>query len=115
MLETNELQSSLSLNEPTSGPAAVALASSTVSLKLPEIAVKTPVLNMDTNERQRRYVEAQKAKGSGLGVVFQDAFIRGMRDIGYKNAAWSMAEIIDNAIQAAAQSVEIRLGFNADN
>jgi hypothetical protein len=80
-----------------------------------EVKMKTPILDMDTNERQRRYVESQKSSGGGLGVVFQDAFIRGMREIGYKNAAWSIAEIIDNAIQASAQKIEVRLIFNLDN
>lgn len=81
-----------------------------------EEKMKTPVLNMDTNERQRKYVESQRSKGgAGLGVVFQDAFIRGMRDIGYKDPAWAIAEMIDNSVQASAQRVEIRFGFDAQN
>lgn len=83
--------------------------------KKPEIEMKTPQLDMDTNERQRRYVDSQKSKGGGLGVVFQNAFITGMRDIGYKNPAWAMAELIDNAIQASAQRVEVHFGFDASN
>jgi len=72
-------------------------------------------LSMDTNERQRRYVETQKAKGGGIGIVFADAFIRGMRDIGYKNPGWALAEMIDNAIQASATTVEIRFGYDSEN
>lgn len=81
----------------------------------PETEMKVPQLEMDTNDRQRRYVASQKSKGGGLGVVFQNAFITGMRDIGYKNPAWAMAELIDNAIQASAQRVEIRFGFESGN
>ncbi len=72
-------------------------------------------MTIETVDRQRRYVEAQKEKGQGLGLVFADAFLRGMRDIGYKNPAWALAEEIDNSFQAAATLVSIRLGFAADN
>jgi hypothetical protein len=72
-------------------------------------------INMDTNERQRRYVESQKAKGNGLGVVFADAFLRGMRDIGYKSPAWALAEMIDNAIQASATKISIHFAYGSNN
>lgn len=78
--------------------------------------MKSPQLEMDTNQRQRKYVEKQKNMGgTGLGVVFQDAFIRGMRDIGYKDPAWAMAEMLDNSIQASANSIEVRFGFGSQN
>src|SRR5690606_13935609 len=72
-------------------------------------------MTLETIERQRKYVDEQRAKGPGLGVVFADAFLRGMRDIGYKNPAWAMSEMIDNAVQAAAQTISIRFGFKPDN
>src|SRR5262245_20090328 len=77
-------------------------------------ATDTKMMNLETVERQRRYVESQKAKGSGLGIVFADAFLRGMRDIGYKSPAWALAEQIDNSVQAAASVISIRQGFAAD-
>lgn len=73
------------------------------------------VMTIDTIDRQRRYVESQKEKGRGLGVVFADAFLRGMRDLGYKNPAWALAEQIDNAFQAASDTVAIRFGFEPAN
>jgi hypothetical protein len=72
-------------------------------------------MTTETTERQRAYVEAQRAKGHGLGVVFADAFLRGMRDIGYKNPAWALAEQIDNAVQAAAKSISVRFAFDKKN
>jgi hypothetical protein len=78
-------------------------------------AAKQKVMTIETIDRQRRYVDAQKAKGQGLGVVFADAFLRGMRDLGYKNPAWALAEQVDNAFQAAASTVLIRFGFEASN
>jgi hypothetical protein len=68
-------------------------------------------MTTETVERQRQYVAEQQEKGSGLGVVFADAFLRGMRDLGYKNPAWALAEQIDNAFQAAADTIAIRFGY----
>jgi len=73
------------------------------------------VMTIDTIERQRKYVDAQKEKGHGLGVVFADAFLRGMRDLGYKNPAWALAEEVDNSFQAGADTVAVRFGFEASN
>jgi hypothetical protein len=72
-------------------------------------------MTLETIERQQRYVKVQQEKGHGLGVVFADAFLRGMRDLGYKNPAWGFAEMIDNAVQAAADTIVIRFGFSPDN
>lgn len=77
--------------------------------------MKKAQLHLDTVVRQKEYVAKQKAKGGGVGVVFQDAFIRGMRDLGYKDPAWALAELIDNSVQAGANTVEIRFGFDKAN
>lgn len=77
--------------------------------------MKQVQLNLDTVERQKEYVERQKAKGVGVGIVFQDAFLRGMRDLGYKDPAWALAELIDNSVQAGGTTVEIRFGFGNEN
>jgi hypothetical protein len=79
------------------------------------VTTMNKVMTLDTIDRQRKYVETQKSKSKGLGVVFADAFLRGMRDIGYKNPAWAISELVDNSLQAAAKSVSIRFGYNADN
>lgn len=63
----------------------------------------------DPLARQRLYVEEEDKKGGGLGIVLADAFIRGMREIGYKNPAWAIAELIDNSFQAGATAVDIRM------
>ncbi len=76
---------------------------------------KDPAMTIDTIERQQKYVAEQAKKGKGLGVVFADAFLRGMRDIGYKNPAWALCEQVDNAFQAGATTVALRFGYAADN
>lgn len=74
----------------------------------------TPML-LESTERQRRYVDAQRARGGAQSIVFVDAFLRGMRDLGYKDPVWALAELLDNAIQAAATRVGVLLGFTGDN
>ena len=75
----------------------------------------TGTMTIETIERQREYVKRQKKEGKALGLVFADAFLRGMRDVGYKNPAWALAEMLDNAFQAAANTVAVRFGFEASN
>lgn len=79
------------------------------------MATKTTVMNIDTIERQQQYVDKLRKSGHGLGIVFADAFLRGMRDLGYKNPAWALAEQIDNSFQAAADTVAIRIGYDKSN
>jgi hypothetical protein len=75
----------------------------------------TGKMTIETIERQREYVKREKKEGRALGLVFADAFLRGMRDVGYKSPAWALAEMIDNSFQAAANTVAVRLGFDATN
>ncbi len=86
-------------------------------MKKPATAVREEPkqMTLETLERQRNYVQKQKEKGPGLGVVFADAFLRGMRDIGYKNPAWALAELVDNAVQADAHTISVRFGFSPGN
>jgi hypothetical protein len=49
---------------------------------------------------------------SGWDLIIGDAFVRGMRDIGYKSTSFAMAELIDNSIQASATWVNVVFGFN---
>lgn len=72
-------------------------------------------MQMDTLARQRAYVAKKKAEGNGIGLVFADAFIRGMRDIGYKGNGWALAEMLDNSIQASATSIGVQFGFAKGN
>ena len=67
------------------------------------------IFRLDSIGRQEEYVGNQKSHSHGFGVVFAEAFIRGMRDLGYKDPAWALAEMIDNSFQAGATTVSIRL------
>jgi hypothetical protein len=50
-------------------------------------------------EAQRRYAERVVADGYGFGLTQAEAFVRAIRDLGYKNLP-AIAELIDNSLDA---------------
>lgn len=68
-------------------------------------------------EAQRSFIQKKKQQGNfDFSIVVADAFVRGIRDIGYKNTGTALDELIDNSIQAGAASIHIFLGFvNSSN
>ena len=65
-------------------------------------------------QRQRDYVKELQEKNFEYGLVLANAFVKGMRDIGYKSTAFALDELIDNAIQAGARNIHVALGFAAN-
>lgn len=49
---------------------------------------------------------------SGWSLIVGDAFVRGMRDIGYKSTSYALSELIDNSVQANATWTDIIFGYN---
>jgi hypothetical protein len=64
---------------------------------------------------QNEAVAALKARGFKFGLTVGDAFVRGIRDLGYKNNAYALDELIDNSIQAGAGRVDVLFGFEKTN
>jgi hypothetical protein len=61
-------------------------------------------------EAQRAYT-ASRAKRSRFGLMVPEAFVRGIRDIGYRSNGDAIAELIDNALQAYADRVDVLFGY----
>lgn len=61
---------------------------------------------------QHDLIEKLEQAQFGWDLMVGDAFVRGMRDIGYKSTAFALAELIDNAIQASASHIDIVFGFD---
>jgi Histidine kinase-, DNA gyrase B-, and HSP90-like ATPase len=62
---------------------------------------------------QRQLIEKLEADKFDWDILVGDAFVRGMRDIGYKSTSFALAELIDNAIQASATKVDVVFGFDS--
>lgn len=67
----------------------------------------------DGLQAQRKLIERLEADHFGWDLMVGDAFVRGMRDIGYKSTSFAMAELIDNAMQASATKIDVVFGFDA--
>src|SRR3954466_15743372 len=59
---------------------------------------------------QRAYLEQGDAPGK-FGLIVPEAFVRGIRDLGYRSTGDALAELIDNAVQAYADRVNVLFGF----
>jgi hypothetical protein len=70
----------------------------------------TTTLNRDL-EAQREYSDRIEQLGFDFGLTVADAFVRGIRDIGYRDTARAIDELIDNSVQADATQVLVELGF----
>src|SRR6266545_250782 len=66
-------------------------------------------------KKQREYAHRMSESGFDFSLVVGDAFIRGIRDIGYKHSGTALDELIDNAIQAEAEKVHVVFGFEGDS
>lgn len=59
---------------------------------------------------QRAYARREGGR-SKLGLMVPEAFVRGIRDLGYRSNGDAIAELIDNALQAYAERVDILFGY----
>jgi hypothetical protein len=76
--------------------------------------VKSTMLSGDL-VAQRDYVKKLEEQKFDFGLVFENAFVKGMRDIGYKSSGTALNELIDNSIQAEATAVHVIMGYESNN
>lgn len=62
---------------------------------------------------QRAYTAQIESEHFDFGLTVAGAFVRGIRDIGYRDTGRALDELIDNAIQAEATKVLVTFGFGA--
>lgn len=60
---------------------------------------------------QRDYSRARHAIGK-FGLMVPEAFVRGIRDLGYRSNGDAIAEFVDNSIQAYADRVDVLFGYD---
>ena len=68
-------------------------------------------------EAQRHYIHEFGDREEIFALVAAEAFVRGIRDIGYKSTATALDELVDNAIEAGSTKISIVFGYgtNSDN
>ncbi len=66
----------------------------------------TPSIGEDL-KTMREYVKGLTEKQNGFHLVAVEAFVRGMRDSGYKSTATALEDLIDNSFEANAQRIDI--------
>jgi hypothetical protein len=69
--------------------------------------------NNGTLERQKAYVEKLDEGNFKYGLTVGAAFVRGIRDIGYKHTGTALDELIDNSFEAGAENVHVMLRDDA--
>jgi hypothetical protein len=60
---------------------------------------------------QRAYAEGRGERAK-FGLVVPEAFVRGIRDLGYRSNGDAIAELIDNALQAFADRIDVAFGYD---
>lgn len=60
---------------------------------------------------QRAYAE-RHGERSRFGLMVPEAFVRGIRDLGYRSNGDAIAELIDNSLQAYADRIDIAFGYD---
>ena len=55
---------------------------------------------------QRAYAE-MSSRNPSSGLYVPEAFVRGIRNIGYKSNVEAIAELIDNSIQAYSERIDV--------
>ncbi len=61
-------------------------------------------------EAQKTYAEESGLR-SKLGLMVPESFVRGIRDLGYRSNGDAVAELIDNALQAHADRIDVVFGY----
>ena len=64
-------------------------------------------------QQLRKYVENLKAAIFNFVLTVGDAFVRGIRNIGYKHTGTALDGQIDNSYQAAANQVHVIFGYES--
>ena len=74
-----------------------------------------PVDSVGSFTTASRWIHAKSASEHARAPVHhftRDAFVRGIRDLGYKSNPNALAELVDNSVQAGSDRVEVFFGYD---
>jgi len=63
-------------------------------------------------KRQDKFIKSMANQDFDFGLVMTQAFLKGIRDIGYKSTATALFESFDNSIQAEAENIHLVFDFD---
>jgi len=78
---------------------------------MPRNTTKLPESASADLKAQLAYAEKMERDGGEIELMVADAFVRGIRDIGYKSTGAALNELIDNAIQAETRTAHVLAVF----
>ncbi len=70
-----------------------------------------PTTRLATLAAQRAYVEQKRREHFDFSLVAGAAFVRGIRDLGYKSSGTAIDELLDNGVEAGASKIEVVFGY----
>ena len=73
-----------------------------------EFELQQDFINNPELQEQLEYLKSNPMQGM-QGVVMVDAFLKGIRDLGYKDTSFAFNELNDNSIQAGARNIHYDL------
>jgi hypothetical protein len=68
--------------------------------------------NSDGLARQDAFIKTMENQDFDFGLVMTQAFLKGIRDIGYKSTATALFESFDNSVQAEASNIHLLFDFD---
>jgi len=68
----------------------------------------------DVLAAQRAYYEERRGR-TKFGLIVPEAFVRGIRDLGYRSNGDAIAELIDNSLQAGADRIDVAFGYEGSS
>lgn len=71
------------------------------------MATKSPKTLTKVHKRQKDYIEKLEKENFQYGLAVGGAFVRGMRQVGYKHSGKALDEFIDNSFEAGATHVHV--------
>lgn len=75
--------------------------------------METNLANIDATELEKQiaYAKKEAAKGDDWGFTVGTAFVESMRNTYYKHTGTALDELVDNAIEAGAETIHVCFGY----
>jgi len=80
-----------------------------------EFELQKDFINNPELQEQLEYLKTNPLQGMQGGIVMIEAFLKGIRDLGYKDTSFAFNELNDNSMQAGARNIHYDLIGKSNN